>query len=208
MSVGLAPRRRQGVRLRRRAVTALTGVDLDVDAGEFVCLIGASGCGKSTILNLVAGLDEPTAGTRRRRRHDGADVPGGGAVPVAHRAGQHRAADAPRRRAEGRAPAAGAASSSRPSTSAASPSKRPHQLSGGMRQRGALARALAQDADVLLMDEPFGALDAMTRDTLHEELDALVRDSAARPCCSSPTTCARRPASATASSSCRRGPAG
>ncbi len=156
------------------AVTALTGVDLEVAAGEFVCLVGASGCGKSTILNLVAGLDAPTtgtvdvAGTTALMFQDAALFPwltvqANVELPM-RLAGV--AKDERRRRASELIETVHLGGFAK---------KRPHQLSGGMRQRGALARALAQDADVLLMDEPFGALDAMTRDTLHEELDDLVR---------------------------------
>jgi NitT/TauT family transport system ATP-binding protein len=158
-----------------RAVHALAAVDLEVRRGEFVCLVGASGCGKSTILNLVAGLDTPSSGL--------VDVAGDTALMFQEAALfpwltvqanvelPMRLAGVPK--AERRARATQLIESVHLGGFAR---KRPHQLSGGMRQRGALARALAQDADVLLMDEPFGALDAMTRDTLHEELDAHVRD--------------------------------
>ncbi len=158
----------------QRRVTALTGVDLDVEAGEFVCLIGASGCGKSTILNLVAGLDEPTSGTvsvygttalmfQEAALFPWLTVQANIELPM-RLAGVPK--DVRRRRAAELIETVHLAGFAK---------KRPHQLSGGMRQRGALARALAQDAAVLLMDEPFGALDAMTRDTLHEELEAIVR---------------------------------
>jgi NitT/TauT family transport system ATP-binding protein len=158
-----------------RAVTALSDVDLEVAEGEFVCLIGASGCGKSTILNLVAGLDEATSGT--------VDVGGRTALMFQESALfpwltvqanvelPMRLAGVPKAERQRRATQLVESVHLGPFAT-----KRPHQLSGGMRQRGALARALAQEADVLLMDEPFGALDAMTRDTLHEELDAHVRE--------------------------------
>jgi NitT/TauT family transport system ATP-binding protein len=157
----------------RGAVTALNGVDLEVEGGEFVCLIGASGCGKSTILNLVAGLDAPTAGTVEVDGRPALMFQESALFPWLTVAAN---VELPMRlagvaKAERRARAAQLLDAVHLDGFA---KKRPHQLSGGMRQRGALARAFAQDAEILLMDEPFGALDAMTRDALHAELEDLV----------------------------------
>jgi NitT/TauT family transport system ATP-binding protein len=155
------------------ALLALDNVSLAVAPGEFVCLIGASGCGKSTMLSLVAGLDTPTSGqiaTSGKRVglmfQEPALFPwltAGKNIEVALRA---RGVPKAERRAR-----VGELLDTVHLTGFGE--KRPHELSGGMRQRVAMARALAQDADVMLMDEPFGALDAMTRDLLHEELDRI-----------------------------------
>ncbi len=155
------------------AVTALDGVDLEVERGEFVCLIGASGCGKSTILNLVASLDKPSAGTVEVEGRPALMFQEAALFPWLTVAAN---VELPMRldgvpKAERRARAAQLLDAVHLEGFA---KKRPHQLSGGMRQRGALARAFAQDAEILLMDEPFGALDAMTRDALHTELEDLI----------------------------------
>ena len=152
------------------AVPALDQVSLAAEQGEFTCLIGASGCGKSTLLNLVAGLDQPTSGEISVGGRVALMFQEPGLFPWLTAAGNVELAL--RARGLGKA-------ERRQRTEELLHTvhlngfgkKRPHELSGGMRQRVALARALAQDADVLLMDEPFGALDAMTRDLLHDELD-------------------------------------
>jgi NitT/TauT family transport system ATP-binding protein len=152
------------------AVPALDRVTLTAAPGEFSCLIGASGCGKSTLLSLVAGLDKPTAGQINVGGKVALMFQEPGLFPWLTAAGNVELALRARGvgRAERKARAADLLEATRLGGFG---KKRPHELSGGMRQRVALARALAQDADVLLMDEPFGALDAMTRDLLHDELD-------------------------------------
>ena len=167
-------------RRRGGAVRALDGIDLTVRSGEFVSLLGPSGCGKSTLLNIVAGFQRPTSGVVR---HDGADVTGpdrrrtvvfqdyalfpwktvqenvefglkAQGVPPARRAAVARAFIL-------RVELAGFED------------RYPHEISGGMKQRAAIARALVPDPDIVLMDEPFGALDAQTRVLLQEEVARL-----------------------------------
>ena len=157
------------------AVPALDRLDLDVEAGEFVCLVGASGCGKSTLLNLIAGLDEPSAGSVDARGRvalmfqDPALFPWLTVQANIELPLRLRGVGRKERRER-------AASLLRTVHLEEFGDRQPFELSGGMRQRVAIARAFAQDADVLLMDEPFGALDAMTRDLLHDELEQLWRD--------------------------------
>ena len=155
---------------RGNHVLALRDVTMSVERGEFVCLVGASGCGKTTLLNLLAGLDRVQAGSMEVNGRvsllfqEAALFPWLTARENVELAMRFAGVPAPERR--GRAEAL--LSTVRLDGFG---DRRPHELSGGMRQRVALARALAQGADVLLMDEPFGALDAMTRDILHDELE-------------------------------------
>ncbi|MFI6054055.1 ABC transporter ATP-binding protein [Streptomyces violascens] len=155
----------------------LDDISLDVAPGEFVTLLGASGCGKSTLLNLVAGLDAPTAGT--------IETPGGRPALMFQEhalfpwltAGKNielalRLRGVPKNDRRERAEELLALVRLQGAYG-----KRVHELSGGMRQRVAMARAIAQDSQLLLMDEPFAALDAITRDVLHDELTRIWRET-------------------------------
>ncbi|MBS1837962.1 MAG: ABC transporter ATP-binding protein [Actinobacteria bacterium] len=156
----------------RHPVRALDGISLDIGPGEFVCVVGASGCGKSTLLNLLAGLDDPTVGSIAVAGRTSLMFQDAALFPWLTARGNVEVAlelDGVARR--DRRPQA--EELLRTVHLEAFADRRPHELSGGMRQRVALARALARRCDLLLMDEPFGALDAMTRDLLHDELERL-----------------------------------
>jgi NitT/TauT family transport system ATP-binding protein len=159
------------------ALLALDGVSMEVHRGEFVCLVGASGCGKSTLLSIIAGLETSTSG----RVHIGSPAAlmfqEPALLPWLTIA---RNIELPLRlRGLGRGERGQEVERLLELVHLQGfGNKRPHELSGGMRQRVALARALAQNSDVLLMDEPFAALDAITRDVLHEDLTRIWQEAA------------------------------
>jgi NitT/TauT family transport system ATP-binding protein len=161
-------------------VLALDHLDMAVHDGEFVCLVGPSGCGKSTLLRLLAGLDRADAGTftLANKRIDGPSAEVGvvfqqatllpwltvwqnATVPLrvgGHRIGEREAAVRDLLRIAGLQ---------------GFENKYPYELSGGMQQRVAIVRALVRDPKLLLMDEPFGALDALTREKMNAELQRI-----------------------------------
>ncbi len=155
----------------------LQEINLEIAEGEFICLVGPSGCGKSTLINLIAGLEMPTSG---RVLVDGVPVAGPGTdrVVVFQEAALFPWLNV-QQNVEFGLKMAGMPAEKRKERSAEYlrmvhlsrfVDAYPHQLSGGMKQRVAIARSLAMDPKILLMDEPFAALDAQTRQLLHQEL--------------------------------------
>jgi NitT/TauT family transport system ATP-binding protein len=157
--------------------TALSGVDLSVVRGEFVCIVGPSGCGKSTLLAILAGLDSATAGeVMLQGRTVGGPVPDAGFVfqrdlLLDWRTAEDNVLLPYRLRGEPTKPHRERARNLLQQVGLAGfEDHYPWQLSGGMRQRVAICRSLIGDPSVLFMDEPFGALDALTRERLNDDL--------------------------------------
>jgi NitT/TauT family transport system ATP-binding protein len=165
------------IRGEKTSFTAIEDITIDLDAGEFVVLVGPSGCGKSTLLDLLGGLSTPSSG---RILLDGTPISGPGLdrgivfqqyALLPWRTARKNiefgleakglSAAVRRERAEHYLELVGLKSFA---------DRFPHELSGGMKQRVAIARSLAFDPEVLLMDEPFAALDAQTRESLQDEL--------------------------------------
>ncbi len=161
----------------KRAMTALENVSLEMARGEFVCVLGASGCGKSTLLSLIAGLDKVTSGTIEIA--DGRPAVMFQEPALLPWLTVRRNVELPMRihnlETDQRNQTVNRLLSMVGLIDFAD--HRPHQLSGGMRQRSALARALAQESELLLMDEPFAALDALTRDQLHDDLNRIWQET-------------------------------
>ncbi len=166
---------------RRADVQAIDNVSLDIEQGEFVCLIGPSGCGKSTLLDIIAGLTKPDSGTVQS---DGKPVTG----PAPDRMVMFQEPalfpwlDALGNVMFGLKLKPGLTRSDRLDIAhrylkmvglSGFEHSYIHELSGGMKQRVALARSLAPDPKVLLMDEPFAALDAITREQLYDDLQMI-----------------------------------
>jgi bicarbonate transport system ATP-binding protein/nitrate/nitrite transport system ATP-binding protein len=159
--------------------TVLNGIDLTVDEGEFICVIGHSGCGKSTLLNMVSGFSQPTTG-EVRLKGERIVRPGPDRMVVF----QNYALLPWKTAFENIYIAVNAVYSDKPKSEKVelvqkhlamvgleeAAQKKPGQLSGGMKQRVSIARALSICPEVLVLDEPFGALDAITREELQEEL--------------------------------------
>jgi NitT/TauT family transport system ATP-binding protein len=160
-------------------VPALDGIDLAADSEEFVAVLGPSGCGKSTLLSMIAGLLTPTTGTIWL---DGQHVPGRVATAMVFQEFALFPWRTVQANVEFGLEETGVSAAERARRAAryialtglaGFEGKYPHQLSGGMRQRVGIARALAVEPAVLLMDEPFSALDAQTRQLMQEELLAI-----------------------------------
>lgn len=163
---------------RRGKVEALEGINLNIKAGEFVCLVGPSGCGKTTLLNIIAGLEFPSSGTVEL---DGVPVsgPGRDRTVMFQESALFPWLDVLGNVMFGLKLVPGLTRGARLAIAEKNLElvglqdcmhAHIHELSGGMKQRVALARALATNPRILLMDEPFGALDAMTREQLYQDI--------------------------------------